>query len=660
MAEQQKKNDSQNGEFKISPLGFDKTEVMAYIVQHNKDMKALKTEVEQLKKELEAAQNAGPSEDVTAEIEKKKAELDAQILESRKQILDERRKLAQTEKQLHVLQDQFVALQDEYKEYKKRADAKLKKAKKSGGSASVDPEQLAEISTKANADANAVIDDAKKKADEIITAAKAYFTDTVQKTYDYKQTVLAKADEYTADFKAGGNNGAIAATVNVFELLSAVAQEINDAVNSAIDSASEKAKQVTEAPATETDEAKLAEDEAIANARAELENIEGLDNSMLDGYKAIDVEPYSFELKVVLPEGEAEADEDDEDDFPIADENGLLSSFAVISSDSMSSGSTDDMSASFAEEDVVVADDDIADLLAAAPAPAPAKIAAPAKKADDDFADLLAQEPAQKADDDFSDLLAAPAPALAKKAEPAFKDENDISDLLAAPVSDTFKPAAAQPADDIAGDLADLMADSPAEEADFSALMADSIDDGMSDLMAATPEEPKATDDFSDLLTEAPVSVPTRPATSRPVRNEEKQEFKRAHSREGIGSNGEKLNESGKMGVAGKEEIPNDPWKDLEAQMNGLNITSAPAKKSMPDDDDGMTSSFDDAPVAQTSAADDKIDMSDYSGMLGINDNMNTSAAQFDSSWELKMMEGITSDDEDDEMSSDNTGFFDL
>ena len=41
MAEQ-KKAPSTNGEFKTSPLGFDKAEVMAYIVQHNKSVKPLR------------------------------------------------------------------------------------------------------------------------------------------------------------------------------------------------------------------------------------------------------------------------------------------------------------------------------------------------------------------------------------------------------------------------------------------------------------------------------------------------------------------------------------------------------------------------------------------------------------------------------------------
>ena len=73
----QKKQASTNGEFKTSPLGFDKAEVMAYIVQHNKERKALKEENDELKRALENMKNEAPSEDATAEIEKKKAELDA-------------------------------------------------------------------------------------------------------------------------------------------------------------------------------------------------------------------------------------------------------------------------------------------------------------------------------------------------------------------------------------------------------------------------------------------------------------------------------------------------------------------------------------------------------------------------------------------------------
>ena len=170
--------------------------------------------------------------------------------------------------------------------------------------------------------------------------------------------------------------------------------------------------------------------------------------------------------------------------------------------------------------------------------------------------------------------------------------------------------------------------------------------DDFSDLLAEEPapvakEEPAPeADDFSDLLADAP-------AQSERIADR------------GSDKSKEKLNESRSMGVAGKEEKANDPWKDLEAQMNGMTITPPPAQKQT--DDDGMTSSFDDHTAPAASAKEEKIDMSDYSSMLGgINDNMTTNTAQYDPSWDLKMMEGLNGDDDDDEMSSDNVGFFDL
>ena len=80
MAEQ-KKSPSTNGEFKTSPLGFDKAEVMAYIVQHNKERKALKEENDELKRALEEKQqtNEGQNNELTAELEKKKAAADEKI-----------------------------------------------------------------------------------------------------------------------------------------------------------------------------------------------------------------------------------------------------------------------------------------------------------------------------------------------------------------------------------------------------------------------------------------------------------------------------------------------------------------------------------------------------------------------------------------------------
>ena len=622
MAEQ-KKSPSTNGEFKTSPLGFDKAEVMAYIVQHNKERKALKEENEELKRALEEKQqtNEGQNNELTAELEKKKAELDAQILESRKQVLDERRKLAQTEKELHVMQDKYSALTEEFAEFKKQAAAKIDKAKHSGGT--IDPAQLAEISAKANADANAVINDAQSKANEIITAAKAYFADTVKKTYDYKQSVLEKADT----FANGVTSGAAAApAIDIQTVLAGITASVNEAVekalaganavNDAVAKAVEDtkavndvlAKAVEEASQTETatdntadvPKEKLSDDEELINAKSELENIGGLDESELDAYAPMEIEPYSFELKLDMP---AQTDNNDDDDM-LTDNNGLLSSFEIVSGDDDISADNVDTGDLLVEE--TPAADDIADLLAEEPVVASAPKADTAPVADD-FSDLLAEEPvvasAPKADtapaaDDFSDLLAEePAPAPAAKAEPA-------------PVADDFS---------------DLLADEPAPAP------------------AAKAEPAPAADDFSDLLAEEPA-----PAAKT----------ERAVDRSGDKPK-EKLNESRSMGVAGKEEKVNDPWKDLEAQMNGMTITPPPAQKQT--DDDGMTSSFDDPTAPAASAKEEKIDMSDYSSMLGgINDNMTTNTAQYDPSWDLKMMEGLNDNDDDDEMSSDNVGFFDL
>ena len=617
MAEQ-KKAPSTNGEFKTSPLGFDKAEVMAYIVQHNKERKALKEENEELKRALEEKQqtNEGQNNELTAELEKKKAELDAQILESRKQVLDERRKLAQTEKELHVMQDKYSALTEEFAEFKKQAAAKIDKAKHSGGT--IDPAQLAEISAKANADANAVINDAQSKANEIITAAKAYFADTVKKTYDYKQSVLEKADT----FANGVTSGAAAApAIDIQAVLAGITASVNEAVekalaganavNDAVAKAVEDTKAVNDVLAKAVEEAsqaetatdntadvpeeKLSDDEELINAKSELENIGGLDESELDAYTPMEIEPYNFELKLDMP---AQTDNDDDDDM-LTDNNGLLSSFEIVSGDDDISADNVDTGDLLVEE--TPATDDIADLLAEEPVVASAPKADTAPVADD-FSDLLAEEPvvasAPKADtapaaDDFSDLLAEePAPAPTAKAEPA-------------PAADDF-----------------------------------------SDLLAEEPAPATAADDFSDLLAEEPAPAPAAKTERTSDRSGDKPK--------------EKLNESRSMGVAGKEEKVNDPWKDLEAQMNGMTITPPPSSK--PSDDDGMTSSFDDPTAPAPSAKEEKIDMSDYSSMLGgINDNMTTNTAQYDPSWDLKMMEGLNdNDDDDDEMSSDNVGFFDL
>ena len=597
MAEQ-KKPTSSNGEFKTSPLGFDKNEVMAYIVQHNKERKALKEENDELKRALEEKKkaNEGADNELTAELEKKKAELDAQILESRKQVLDERRKLAQTEKELHVLQDKHSALTEEFAAFKKQAATKIDKAKHSGGT--IDPAQLAEISAKANADANAVIADAQKKAEEIITAAKAYFADTVQKTYDYKQAVLEKAGAFAENVTS---SGAVAPAIDIAAVLATVSSALNDAianaqsaiaeamdeakskasdevsaVNDAVSKAVEeaKSKDVPAAEAADIPEEKLSDNEELSAAKAELENIGGFDESELNSYAPMNVEPYSFKLKLDMP---AQTDDGDDDiDDMLSDNNGLLSSFEIVSGDDDISADNVDTGDLLVEEAPAVTG--ISDLLTEEPEVTAAPTEEPAPEADD-FSDLLAEEP---------------APAPVAKVEPV-------------PATDDFS---------------DLLAEEPAPAP------------------VAKPEPAPATDDFSEIIAEAPAEVGRTAdrGTDKPK---------------------EKLNESRSMGVAGKESNANDPWKDLEAQMNGMTITPPPSHKTV--DDDGMTSSFDDPTAPAASAKEEKIDMSDYSSMLGgINDNMNTNTAQYDPSWDLKMMEGLNDNDDDDEMSSDNVGFFDL
>ncbi len=567
------------------------------------------------------------------------------------------------------MQDKYSALTEEFAEFKKQAAAKIDKAKHSGGT--IDPAQLAEISAKANADANAVIDDAQSKANEIITAAKAYFADTVKKTYDYKQSVLEKADT----FANGVTSGAVAPAIDIQAVLANITASVNEAVekalaganavNDAVAKAVEDTKAVNDVLAKAVEEAaqaetatdntadvpeeKLSDDEELINAKSELENIGGLDESELDAYAPMEIEPYNFELKLDMP---AQTNDDDDDDM-LTDNNGLLSSFEIVSGDDDISADNVDTGDLLVEE--TPAADDMADLLAEEP------VAASAPKADtapvaDDFSDLLAEEPAPApvakaepapAADDFSDLLAdEPAPTPEAKAEPA-PAADDFSDLLADEPAPETKAEPAPAADD----FSDLLADEPAPAPEAKAEPAPAADD-FSDLLADEPapapeakaEPAPVDDDFSDLLADEPAPAAKTERTADRSADKPK----------------EKLNESRSMGVAGKEEKVNDPWKDLEAQMNGMSITPPPAHKQA--DDDGMTSSFDDPAAPAASAKEEKIDMSDYSSMLGgINDNMTTNTAQYDPSWDLKMMEGLKdNDDDDDEMSSDNVGFFDL
>ena len=86
MAEQ-KKAPSTNGEFKTSPLGFDKAEVMAYIVQHNKERKALKEENEELKRALEEKQQKVRTMSLQQSLKRKRLNLTHRSLKAESRFL---------------------------------------------------------------------------------------------------------------------------------------------------------------------------------------------------------------------------------------------------------------------------------------------------------------------------------------------------------------------------------------------------------------------------------------------------------------------------------------------------------------------------------------------------------------------------------------------
>ena len=86
MAEQ-KKAPSTNGEFKTSPLGFDKAEVMAYIVQHNKERKALKEENDELKRALEEKRTKVRTTNLQPSLKRKRLSLTHRFLRAESRFL---------------------------------------------------------------------------------------------------------------------------------------------------------------------------------------------------------------------------------------------------------------------------------------------------------------------------------------------------------------------------------------------------------------------------------------------------------------------------------------------------------------------------------------------------------------------------------------------
>lgn len=645
---------SANSDFKTVPLGFDKNEVMEYIRELNKKFKGLDDEYKTKLKEAIKDQSEDKNEELEAEIQKKKEECDAQILESKKAILDERRRTAQVEKELHTTQDLLKEKNDELSSLKARVNEKLAQLKQPVAKAAVSEEQLAEISKKANNDANAIVLDAQKKADEIIGAAKAYFADTVQKTADYKDAVIAKIDDATSDISLEKQQiAAVAANTDISELLKNVADEVNKAVSSALAAAIEKSNQ-DKPEATQLVEENDDKMEAVLNAKQVLLNIGGFDESELFDYVAETVEPYDFKLNVEIKTVEPEQSVEELDDLMQneADDSGILSSFEILTSDTFDE--TDEVT-----EDISGDMDDL--LIGTAPIPAPVKVpepmptptpVQPAKKTGDDFADFA--DMFANAEDE--DEMVSGEETAPQKIEPVAKT----------PIVETPKPAPViQPDFEIDDDLADLLSDTstaplmaakpvvqavPVVEKKVEAVKPAPIPQPVAE-EKIEPVVVGATDDFDDLLMSAePVIKTASPVVDHKFENNISNINTAAV---------EKLADNSMSSTADSVDS-NNPWKQMEAELGSMTFPD------IDDDDDMMASTISAAekPVEKKSKpAEEKIDMSEYASMLSGDDQfanntkVDPNAVHYDPAWDFAM---TNNDDDDDEMSTDNVGFFDL
>ena len=153
--------------------------------------------------------------------------------------------------------------------------------------------------------------------------------------------------EKAGTFANGVTSGAAAPAIDIQAVLANITASVNEAVekalaganavNDAVAKAVEDTKAVNDVLAKAVEEAaqaetatdntadvpeeKLSDDEELINAKSELENIGGLDESELDAYAPMEIEPYNFELKLDMP---AQTYDDDDDDM-LTDNNGLLS-----------------------------------------------------------------------------------------------------------------------------------------------------------------------------------------------------------------------------------------------------------------------------------------------------------------------------------------------
>ncbi len=202
---QEKANPSSEGfGFKQSPLGFDKNEVNLYINKLKKQMKEQQQEyemrIDNMRKNLEdahdeqnaakaAAQPSQPAQiigntdaDVIKAVNEAKAEAkkesDAKIMELRKQVLDERRNVAKLDKECAMAQMSEKKVREEYAKLKE----KYKAAKKAGGGGKA----------VVTSNADEVLDEALKLAQEVKTAADAYVKASVESVNAYKAKVEAE------------------------------------------------------------------------------------------------------------------------------------------------------------------------------------------------------------------------------------------------------------------------------------------------------------------------------------------------------------------------------------------------------------------------------------------------------------------------------------
>lgn len=623
MAEAKTHRTSQGGDFKVVPLGFDKNEVMSYILALNKKLKGLEEDYNNKLKVALQENAAANSEAIENELEQRKAELEQMSVEHKKALLDERKNTAQTESRLHAMEDALKTKNTEFNEYKAKVSQKLDELKNQPvQTASISPEQLAEISKKANDDANAVLTDAEEKASAIIEAAKAYFTDTVKKTAEYKDAVVAQIEEATAgvslDIKP-----VPAVNVDVSAIVKKAIDEITSALNTTCQTVLENTVAEAEKAAVIPEEVILETSAAVEAAEAAKQtilNIGGFNESELEDFTPITAEPYSFELKVEIST--------EENTVPAIDFGDILA--AETTDDDLFADLKISDGTSFKDEEVI---EDISGQLSdmmvsdTTPAPQPAPAAENTSDLSDfagmsDFADMFVTS----GDIDDSELTQEIEPVVntvQKKAEEPVQPVNQPKPVVApAPVVEEKPEPVQQPTESFAAPAPDFAVDS-----DLASLLSDVGADTAAPVAAPAPAKPD--DSFNDLLMGVNNDMIISPEPAAPA-------------------------------VQPKSNLnteSSNPWQQFDSDLILTDIE---------EDEDGMSTGFATPnTAAEPKPVKDEIDLSVYSSLLnnetqfGASGNVDANSVNYDPAWDFAMSTGSDSED-DDEMSSDNVGFFDL